>query len=291
MINEGNIFQKGMLIAVKARTYTGRKKLTEEQLKDLPTEIVRGVHDLFDKDFKVKLQEVSSLDNKARGIVKRKSVPFPIDGVYFVPFSKIDEIVQLLEEKKTQKQEMVNELLEGYEEAIKVFSVKYPEYYRETSYPSKVVLASEFSFGYQFIKINAPDKNPLISPEQYKKEIEKFKESIEEMKKDVVGIIYQNLLEVTEKLKKQCAGDKLNPRTFGSLSKFMNLIDEVYADFVDREDLNKAIKNIKAQVLGVTADSIGDSKDAKSKFEKQLKAITSELRALPDIPLKRAIEF
>ena len=293
MINENNIFEKGMLINLKTGAYAGRKKLSADQLKDLPKEIVRGVHDLFEHAFKEKLEGIMNFDGATRAYVKTFSVPFPIDGVYFLAFEKIDNIIEFLDRRKEQRLEMVEDVLNRYEDAITAFAVKYPDYYKRAKdkYPSKSRLAERFYFDYQFLKISAPDKSPLISAEQYKREMQKFGETISEMKKEVVGTIYQTMIELTERLKRQSKDGKMNQRTFNNLGKFLEQINDVYADFLDRDDLKAALDKVKKETLGITADGLRDNDAQRKKFNKAISALTEEIKTLPDIELKRSIDF
>jgi hypothetical protein len=294
MITEQNIYEKGMLITLNQGNYAGRKKLSKEQMGDLPTEIVRGVHDLFDKEFKSLLKEISAFDNETRHLVKRRSVPFPIDGVYFIPSRGIESIINFLEGRKADRAALIQKAVDNYETAIENFAVKYPDYYNhaKSRYLPKHAFENRFYCKYQFLKISAPnEENSLISPELYQTEMRKFRETIEEMKREVVGTIYQELLETTARLKKQCTDGKPSQRTLNSLNEYLVRIDEVYAGFVDREDLVTAIQKVKAQVLGITAEELRDSDKTRESFRKSISAVMSEIQNLPDIPLKRSIEF
>lgn len=293
MITEKNLSDRGMLISLNVGGFEGRKKLTEEQLSGLPTEIVRGVFDIFDKDFKKSLGDIDDISVKARDAIKRISIPFSIDGIYFLPSGKIDEAIEYLEDIKKTRSIAVENALEEYDEAIETFKIKYPAYYdiAKHSYPSKDRLRNRFYFRYQFIKISAPDKNSLITAAQYKAEMKKFKETIEEMKRDVLSTIYQTLLESTSRLKKQCTEGKPNQRTLNSLNTFLTQVDEVYSDFIDHDAMKEAINKLKANVLGITADSLRDSSALKEKFAAEISTIDRNLQALPDIPLKRSIDF
>ena len=119
----------------------------------------------------------------------------------------------------------------------------------------------------------------------------KFKEAIDEMKGEVLSIIYSSLLEMTERLKTQCTDGKPNQRTLNNLNVFLNKIDDVYSDFIDRKDMQDTIRKIRAQVLGIDAESLRNSESAKQKFGEEIAALAKEIKALPDIPLKRAIDF
>lgn len=294
MIDETNIYNKGMLISLHMGVYAGRRRMDHEQLKELPTEIVRGVHDLFDIEYKKLLQEISSFDRHTRHVIWHMCIPFPVDGIYFMPSNKINEAIELLETRKAERNALVENAVENYDSAIKTFSEKYPEYYQRArnKYPTKLAFSSRFYFKYQFLSISAPDeKQAIITPELYKEEMRKFKETIQEMKSDVVSTIYGELLEATSRLKKQCTDGKPSQRTLNTVNEFLKKIDEVYSDFVDRKDLKASIKKIKAQVLGVSAETLRDSDTAREKFRKGISDIVNEIKAIPDIPLKRAIEL
>jgi hypothetical protein len=273
--------------------FEGRKKLSKEQLKDLPTEIVRGVHDLFTKEFKDLLAKIWTLDSKIRDTVKAKTIPFPVDGVYFLPSEQIEWAISYLESMGEERKKVIQNAVDVYENAIVLFSEQYPDFYRKAkgSYPSLSQFQARFYFKYQFLKIAPPDKDSLLTPEVYKKEMAKFRESIQEMKDEVLGTIAQTLLETTKKLKDQCTEGKPNQRTLNSLNKFLVKIDEVYSDFVDRKDLQNVIKTIRATVLGVDAESLRKGEDFKKEFKDALNNTAEMIKALPDIPLKRRIDF
>lgn len=292
-VNENNIFEKGMLISLKLGAYAGRKKLSSDQLENLPKEIVRGVHDLFEKAFKEKLEAISSHDMETRNTLKSKSVPFPIDGVYFLSYDRIEEIINYLDERKLSRIELVKEVLNNYEDAKDAFAKKYPKYYvtAQNKYPHKSQLMGRFYFEYQFLKISAPDKNPMISPEMYKKEMEKFRHTISVMKQEVVGIIYQSLTDLTLRLKTQSKDGKMNQRTFNNLHKLLEQIDGTYSEFIDRKDIQDTLKKVKAEIKGMSADMLRDNDLQRNKFHKAISALTKEIQALPDIETKRAIEF
>lgn len=294
MINESNLFQKGMLISLNLGGYSGRKKLKKEQMGDLPTEIVRGVHDLFNKEFKKLLVEISAHDQETRRIVKHQSVPFPLDGVYFICSDRLEKVIEELESRKAERAELIEKAVENYEEAIETFAKDYPEYYKnaKSKYLSKEQFTERFYCKYQFLRISAPsEEDSIISPEMYKREIEKFRETINEMKNDVVSTIYQELLESTVRLKKQCTDGKPSQRTINTMNEFLKKIDEIYSEFVDRKDLSNAIKAVKKQMLGITADELRDVDASREKFRKEISSLVNEIKNLPDIPLKRAIEF
>lgn len=293
-INETNIFQKGMLINITMGGYSGRKQLDNDQLQGLPQEIVRGVHDLFGKEFKDMLRELDRHGAESRHEVTNYAIPFPLAGVYFVASERIEKTIANLEKRKAERDELVKIATDNYEAAIENFKEKYPEFYRRAKhkYLTKEQFASRFYLRYQFIKISAPsEQDAFVTPEMYKAEMAKFRDTVEEMKKEVLATIYEELVSATERLKHQCTEGKPNQRTLNNLNIFLDRVDEVYSDFIDREDMKDALKKIKAQILGVSADALRDSDDLKKQFGTEISKIAREIKAMPDIPLTRAIDI
>lgn len=293
-ITENNIFKKGMLIHINMGGYSGRKQLDNDQLQGLPQEIVRGVHDLFGKEFKDMLREIDRHGAESRHDVTNYAIPFPLAGVYFIASEKIEEIIQKIEKRKEERAELVRQATDNYESAIKDFQEKYPEFYARAKhkYLTKEQFAARFYMKYQFIKIQAPSENDsFVSPEMYQREMAKFRETINEMKQEVLATIYDEMISATERLKKQCEDGKPNQRTLNNLNLFLDRVDDVYASFIDREDMKSAIKKVRAQILGVQAEQLRGSEELKKEFGNSIKKICQEMKALPNMPFKRALDF
>jgi hypothetical protein len=125
----------------------------------------------------------------------------------------------------------------------------------------------------------------------YKKEMDKFKETVNSMKNEVISIVAQTLLEATQRLQKQCEDNKPNQRTLNNLNKFLEQIEVVYSDFIDRADIKSVIEKVQKSVLGVDADSLREAVNFKELFQKEMEEAAKTIVALPDLPLKRALDF
>ena len=284
MINAREVYKNGKCVHMYATGYQGYKKISSSDIeaKNMPSEIVHASNSLFEKSFKEKLLAITNFDNRVRAILDSPeySVPFPIRGVYFVPQEKLSALRNLIEEKKVLRNAMIAEMLEGYEDAKISFARRFPEYYAkaQTKYPTLQGLRNKFTFGINEYEINPSSK-------------EAFDKIITDMKQEVANTIYTVLSEMTGRLKRQSKNDKLNQRTFNNLQKFLDEIKEVYANFIDREDLLKVIANVRKEVLGITADGLRENNSQKNKFHKAITSLTKEIKALPDVELKRAIDF
>ena len=293
-ITSENIFEKGMLVSLTMGGFEGRIKLSEEQLKDFPTEIVRGVHDIFENEFKTLIKEIFSHDGKTREGLQGMSIPFPINGIYFILSRYIEKAINFLKEKETERITLIQTATDNYEQAIEKFAEKYPTYYRHAKgkYPSRYEFQQKFYFRYQLFTITKPEKAlSTISPDIYTEELDKFRKDVFSMKQEVVNIIYTELLDRVKMLQKQCSDGKPSQKTFNKLNKILNQIDEVYSDFVDRQDIKDIITKIKGQVTGVTADDIRSSEDFKKEFKSAMAKTFQEIKNLPDTELTRSLDF
>jgi len=296
MINEKNIYDRGTLVSLKMGRFEGRMKLPEEFMKDLPTEIVRGVNDIFDERYKMLLTDIRSHDGMTRILLSKMAVSFPLPGVWFVLSTKLADVVELLDTRQAERTGLILKAVEEYDNAVFEFAQKYPDYYRiafaKGKYITRDDLKYRFYFRYQFIKIAAPDKDSaFITPELYKAEMKKFRETIEEMKREVLSTIYTELLKRTALIREQCEDSTPNQKTINNLNSFLNQIDEIYSDFIDRDDMKQAIKNIRAKVLGIEAEDLRNDIDLKKKFNEEIKEVAETIKSMPDIPLKRSMDF
>lgn len=293
-ITENNIYEKGILLALHMGGFAGRKKMSDDQLQGLPTEIVRGVQDMFGNEFKALLAAIWTFDGETRSMVKRETVPFPVDGIYFISLNRLNGLVEVLEARKEERKFLAQAATDSYESAIVDFAAQYPAFYEAAKhkYVSKDVFASKFHFDYRILKIAPPNPDDaVLSPEMYANEMAKFKQGIEEMKSEVLSTIAQTLLDATQRLTEQCSDGKPNQRTLNNLNKFLVQIDEVYSDFIDRKDIKEVIAGIRAQVLGVDAKALRENSNFKREFKDAVAKAAESIQALPDVQLRRAMEF
>ena len=295
MIDYKNIFDKGLLVNLNLGSYQARNKVPKSYLTGLSEEeknLVRAVHDgLSDKSH---IDEINSFDNKVRIYVKQRTVPFPIEGVYFILGKDIEEILKYIEVKKEERMKLVNEFADKYEDLVKDFSEQFPRFYKliQHKYPTKAGLIDRYYFNFSFFQVSTPNKElAFVTPELYKAEMSKFKSSVDEMKKEVVNIIYTELLDKINNLKTQCITGKPSQKTFNYISKFMDRIDDTYSDFIERDDIRNIIAKVKSELGGVEAKELRDDDKFKSDFGKKMKEVVEEIKNLPDTKLKRAIEL
>lgn len=298
-ITAENIFEKGILINLKISAFTGRAKLSSKQIeeKDLPSDIIRGVVDLYAGEMRRLLKQIEEHDNKTRNLVWAMSIPFPIDGIYFVSAKNLNILSEKLKIRQEEREVLIEEAASYIEQGIKEYAEKFPDYYKENlkkgKYLNKERFKSKFKFRFNYFQISIPDeKNTnFITSEIFNEEMIKFKNEIGEMKKEVVNIIHSELLTKANRLLEQSTNTKPNQKTLNTLNDFFEKISDVYSDFLDRKDLLDIIEKFKNTVSNVTADDIRTDEAFKKNFATKIKDVVNTLSIMPDVKLQRAIEF
>jgi len=294
-INDKNLYDKGMFICLSLGAWQARSKLNKSQLKgftDKEREIVRGVHDLlYDTS---ELDAITSFNSKTKITFDNMTIPTPMRGIRFCLGTQIEKTLEYVKDRKQEREEIVQTFLDAYESRQKEFEKEMPEYHKlnKHKYPTKDDLKSRFYINVRVFKVSVPDKGlKYISPELYKQEVNAFKQQVEDMKKEVVNIIYTELLDKVNNLKTQCLSGKPSQKTFNFIEKFMERIADNYDDFIERNDIRSMIDKVKSEVGSVEAKELRDNESLKKEFGKQMKGLLSELQNLPDVELKRAIEL
>jgi len=297
---ELNAFSNGVLVNLEIyRGWGASIQLPDEELGELPKEIVKGIQDLLLKEDRDLLNELQVLKSKAQGWVARNSIPFSVSGFMFLPKDKIEEANEKLKEFKTEYFEAAQKVanrLGGMEESYKA---KFPKYYRAGQYRTKEQFLRKIVFRWSFRMFSVPDQEMnILSPELYKEEVKKFKEEIKRTSDDLIGIITKEFYRKISELKKACdpnAEKELNGKTVGAIIRFLDKFDSLYDGFVFHKDLKKMVGEVK-EIIGddtstEMASYLKEGDEYRDLVGKELQRVLDTLKALPDEPIKRALDF
>jgi len=120
-----NVFANGCLIVSKFRFWGASRQLSEDQLGNLPSKIVKATRSLI-RD-KSKLQAVNGIKDEAKRFIKIYSLYYPIDGIDFIPKDNIEIVNKGLEYRKTLAGEGVEALINQLESLKADYRREYPD--------------------------------------------------------------------------------------------------------------------------------------------------------------------
>lgn len=285
-----NVFREGVLVHLKIGRWGARAKMKDEHLPDdFPKEVARAVQDLIED--KTALQEITAIRRECKRYLIHRSLPFPIDGLFFAPKKFIVEIDEYFESKKQEYEERLDEFLGQYGRLKSEYRQKYPDIYRANKYPNEHQLRSKFFFSWSFRQFVVPDQEmELLSPEIYKKEMSKFKEEVDEMKKMTVAVIGNAFVAKINTLARQCENEKINAGTIKGINKLLEKFDTLWGDFVGQKQLRATITEVRKYMKSVSADRLRDNDKFREEIGEKMEKIVGKLEKLPDVKLKRKLD-
>lgn len=130
---DGNIFQKGVLVQLSISIWTGRVKIDPRTVSDdADPEYLSVTKFLIDKNYLNPLEQIRS---EVRHYIGRKSLPFDITGVLFIPAEILMEVDEELKRMKSNFQEKVCHFTDQYKYYVDMAEARLGRYFRPEDYP------------------------------------------------------------------------------------------------------------------------------------------------------------
>ena len=281
---------EGMLCQLKIGRWGASIRLRKDKLgRDLPPEIVRGMQDLVED--KTLLKDQLTIKRTALGLLKRSSMPFPVDGIHWVPKHKIVELDEAFTQLQNEYGAGTDKLIANIGKLKRRFQRKYPKFYNEANYPTPDELRGKYYFYWRFFQFDLPDKEAgILTPDMYKREKAKFDAMAKEMNEMAINVIGNALLKRIERLQAQCEGDKINAGTVSSVERFLEKWEDLWKENVDSEKFNGIMTSLRLQMKKTSADRLKSNEDFRNKAAKKFEKIVKQIKKVPDFQLKRKLD-
>ena len=282
--------QSGALCSLKMGRWEARAKLDPRKLGDVPAEILRVSRDLIDD--RTILAALASNRREAKRELTFNSIPFPVDGVHWIPKENIVRLDEYFTKKKAENNELVEQFIQVVGKLQTDFKKKYPKYYDPNKYPSKETIRAKFYFHWNFFQITLPDKKThILSPKMYKREAEKFQGMIKEMEEMTISLAGHMITKRLEKLQSQCNNEKFNAGTINAINKLLGRWEDLWNGHVDDKKFKSIMRSLRSTMKKTDADRLRDNEDFRDKTEKKIGGILKELKEIPDYKLRRRLDI
>jgi len=157
-----NLFSLGCLVNLKIRSWSGRKMLTRADMVKvgydpdlLPKDIVNPGRKLMVP--KAELQAINRIEQNARRILDRWSVPFGIANAHFVPAKMLPTVEAQIEDLKVEFFKLVDSFITRFHEMKEAVKNDYPDFWEKClaqHYPNNPqALRRYFSFDMHIFKV------------------------------------------------------------------------------------------------------------------------------------------
>jgi hypothetical protein len=280
-----NMFEKGCLVQLSISKWGGVKKINDNQLAEMidSHEWVTATKKLVDPE---SLKPICKVGNAARTYLTTASLPFPIQGMVFIPKEMISRVDQRLEEFKTEFNQTIATFLRDYDKLRETAMVYLADLFNEVDYP--VHVEKKFSFAWRFIILDVPNgKSGILSPEIYEREKEKFIQTMEEARTMAIESLREEFGSMVERIT-----ERFTQSGNGKPKVFKNATVESFYEFFETfkernifrdEQLDELVERAQAVLSGVSAESIRTNADLKE----NIRAGMAEVEGVMAVALAR----
>ena len=252
-----NMFEKGCLVQLSISKWGGVKKINDNQLAEMidTHEWLTATKKLVDPE---SLKPICKVGNAARTYLTSISLPFPIQGMVFIPKEMITRIDQRLEEFKAEFNQTITTFLHDYDRLRETAMVYLQDLFNEVDYP--VHVEKKFSFAWRFIILDVPNgKSGILSPEIYEREKEKFFQTMEEARTMAIESLREEFGSMVERITERFTQSDGKPKVFKNTT--VESFYEFFETFKERnifrdEQLNELVERAQGVLGGVSAESI-----------------------------------
>ena len=286
-----NIFEMGCLIQLSSSAWGARRKIKTEQITDMA-----GANDWLSTHKKLidpkALKPICKIVNAARGYLSGVSLPFPINGLVFVPKEMISRVDEELDRFKSDFGSKVEEFVSRYDELREVAVVYLGDLFNETDYP--VDIRSKFSFAWRFIVLDVPNGNSgVLSPEVYEREKTKFVKTMEEARELAIVSLREEFSGMVQRVTDRFTnGNGTKSKIFknGTINNFYQFFETFRERNIFRDsELAELVDQAEAILCGKTAEAIRSNDQLKDHIRGGMAEVEKSMEEIFSRPRRRIV--
>ena len=286
-----NIFEMGCLIQLSTSVWGARRKIKTGQITDMAgaNEWLSTHKKLIDPCALKPIQKVASA---ARGYLSGVSLPFPINGMLFVPKEMISRVDKELYRFKSEFDSKIEDFVSRYDELREVAVVYLGDLFNETDYP--VDIRSKFSFAWRFIVLDVPNgKAGVLSPEVYEREKTKFVQTMEEARELAIMSLREEFSSMIKRVTERFTnghGTKSKIFKNGTINNFYEFFETFRERNIFRDtELAELVDQAEAILGGKTAETIRSNDQLKDHIREGMVEMEKSMENILSRPRRRIV--
>jgi hypothetical protein len=286
-----NIFEMGCLIQLSTSIWGARRKIKTGQITDMAgaNEWLSTHKKLIDPCALKPIQKVASA---ARGYLSGVSLPFPINGMLFVPKEMISRVDKELYRFKSEFDSKIEDFVSRYDELREVAVVYLGDLFNETDYP--VDIRSKFSFAWRFIVLDVPNGNSgVLSPEVYEREKTKFVQTMEEARELAIVSLREEFSSMIKRVTERFTnghGTKSKIFKNGTINNFYEFFETFRERNIFRDtELAELVDQAEAILGGKTAETIRSNDQLKDHIREGMVEMEKSMENILSRPRRRIV--
>ena len=286
-----NIFEMGCLIQLSTSIWGARRKIKTGQITDMA-----GANEWLSTHKKLidpcALKPIQKVANAARGYLSGMSLPFPINGMVFVPKEMISRVDKELCRFKSEFNSKIEDFVSRYDELREVAVVYLGDLFNETDYP--VDIRSKFSFAWRFIVLDVPNGNSgVLSPEVYEREKTKFVQTMEEARELAIMSLREEFSSMIKRVTERFTnghGTKSKIFKNGTINNFYEFFETFRERNIFRDtELAELVDQAEAILGGKTAETIRSNDQLKDHIREGMVEMEKSMENILSRPRRRIV--
>jgi len=286
-----NIFEKGCVVQLTVCMWRATKKIDKERLAEMTHnyEWLTATKKLVDP---CALKPINKAGNAARTYLAGVSLPFPINGMVFVPKDLITGVDDRLHEFRTDFMNRVGKFVSEYE-SLRSSAIAYlGDLFSELDYP--VDVRERFSFVWRFINLDVPNgRFGVLTPEIYEREKQKFLETMEEARELAVQSLREEFSGLVERICDRFTDSETGkPKVFknATVSNFYEYFETFkHRNIFNDEELAGLVNRAQEVLAGANPDVIRSSASLRDSIREGMAQIDTSMEELLSRPRRKII--
>ena len=285
-----NIFEKGCLIQLSTSIWGAKRKIKAEQITHMTdaNQWLSTQKKLIDP---CALKPIQKVANAARGYLTGVSLPFPINGMVFVPKEMISKVDDQLTRFQSDFNDRVTEFMTRYDRLRETAMVYLGDLFNETDYP--VDIRSKFSFAWRFVILDVPNgRSGVLSPEVYEREKEKFVQTMEDARELAVTSLREEFSGMIQRITERFTNGNGKPKVFknGTINNFYEFFETFKERNIFRDsELAELVDRAEAVLGGKSAESIRSNDLLKEQIRNGMAEVEASMADILSRPRRRVV--
>jgi len=285
-----SMFEKGCLVQLSAAVWGATRKVKTEKLsEELSEKWLTASKKLVDPD---SLKPINKVVNAARSYLESVTLPFPLQGMAFIPKEMIGRVDESLGTYRDEFNEAVKTFLGSYDNLREVAMVNLGDLFSAFDYP--VDVEAKFGFTWRFVVLDVPNgRYGILAPEVYEREKEKFIRTMDEARELAVQSLREEFSGMVQRITDRFTNNgNAKPKIFknGTVENFY----EFFETFKERnifkdEQLSELVERAQEILGGRSAESIRSDEYLKDRIGKAMKDVESTMAEIFTMPRRRIV--
>lgn len=292
-INEIDLFSLGTLIQLETHAWRASKKLPKDIAAKISTEKrndwVRATKNLINREH---LSAIYSKINEARMVIETAANPFPITGVHFLHYDRVQEVNTTLLKLKADLDELKKEFGKNLAAYIaEARQILEPDgLFNPQDYP--VEIENSFSISWRFFTLAIPTQ---LKDDIKQQESNNFSKLMEETQKLAVQTLRNGFAEIINDLTATLSGKidgekkRMNQGKIEKVAEFLQTFKR--KDLFGDKDLEELIVKANDLVDGLNFKDLRKDEDLASVLNAELGDIKTVLDSMVEPINKRSVSF